>query len=242
MSAAVQFSDVTKRYDAPSGVITPVSNLTLRVRAGEITVLLGRSGCGKTTLLRLASGLLSPDAGRVTTEPAEAVSAVVFQDPRLLPWKTAEENVALALLDRPRDEARRRARTALARVGLAGREGSRPSALSGGQAQRVALARALAVDPDILLLDEPFGALDALTREELQNECARLLTTQGMTVLMITHDVREAVRLADRILIQSRGGIVDDIEVTLPRPRSERTEAVISLENAILKRLLSLPY
>lgn len=232
---AVRFEGVTKRYPT----VTPLDNLTLTLEAGCVTALLGRSGCGKTTLLKLAAGLSEPDEGGITGIDG-AESAVVFQAPKLLPWKSVAENIGLALLHEAEEPAVRRARVerALALVGLAGRSDEAPDHLSGGQAQRAALARALVRRPELLLLDEPFGALDALTRSQLQRECAMLFNRDPMTVLLITHDVREAVLLADRILVMDSGRMVVSIDVEAPRPRRIGDPALAALEETLLARLL----
>lgn len=232
---AVHFEGVSKRYPQA----TPLEKATFTLEAGRVTALLGRSGCGKTTLLKLAAGLIEPDEGRVDGASA-AKTAVVFQAPRLLPWKSVLDNVALALLHEPMDEAERRRRVlgALSVVGLGERAGDPPSHLSGGQAQRAALARALVRRPELLLLDEPFGALDALTRSQLQRECAQLFNQDPMTVLLITHDVREAVLLADRILVMENGALAESVDVEAERPRRIGDPLVASLEERLLQRLL----
>lgn len=233
-AVSVRFVGVTKRYPKA----TPLSNLSFTLEAGRVTALLGRSGCGKTTLLKIAAGLIAPDEGRVEGRPAR--TAIVFQSPKLLPWKSLAENVALALLHEPlsEDERLQRSVSALAMVGLGERAGDAPGALSGGQAQRAALARALVTRPRLLLLDEPFGALDALTRSALQRECAKLFTADAMTVLLITHDVREAVLLADRIHVMEAGGLTDAEEVRAERPRSVASREVAELEERLLSKLL----
>lgn len=230
----VRFEGVTKRYPKA----TPLADLSFTLEAGRVTALLGRSGCGKTTLLKIAAGLIMPDAGTIEGRPERA--AIVFQAPKLLPWKSLAENVALALMHEPMSDDARFARAveALAMVGLGDRAGDAPHQLSGGQAQRAALARALATRPRLLLLDEPFGALDALTRTALQRECAKLFTADAMTVLLITHDVREAVLLADRIHVMEGGGFVETEEVRAARPRALTDPEVAALEERLLGTLL----
>ncbi len=188
-------------------------SIDLDIHQGEFVALLGHSGCGKSTLLRIVGGLDTEADGSITTGQAPAV---VFQDPRLLPWRRVLDNVALGLRG---PDAPERARAVLAEVGLAGRERAWPRQLSGGQRQRVALARALVREPDLLLLDEPFSALDALTRIAAQDLVRNLVEQHRPAVLMVTHDVEEALLLADRVLLIADGGIAHDERIDLPRPR-----------------------
>jgi sulfonate transport system ATP-binding protein len=201
------------------GANTILDQLNLDIRAGEFVALLGRSGSGKTTLLRALAGLDRITSGTLDVPQARAA---VFQEPRLMPWKRAWRNVTLGLkIDQPRE----RARNALAEVGLEHRENAWPATLSGGEAQRVALARALVREPQLLLLDEPFAALDALTRIRMHQLILALWRQHRPSVLLVTHDVDEAVLLADRVLVLEQGRIVSDIAITQPRPRSaERRE------------------
>ena len=207
--APVRARKLTKRF----GDNLILDQLNLDIRAGEFVALLGRSGSGKTTLLRALAGLDRLSSG--TLDVPKACTAV-FQEPRLMPWKRAWRNVMLGLkIDQPRQ----RARQALAEVGLAHRENAWPSTLSGGEAQRVALARALVREPQLLLLDEPFAALDALTRMRMHQLVLSLWAQHLPAVLLVTHDVDEAVLLADRVLVLEHGRIVADIAITQPRPR-----------------------
>jgi sulfonate transport system ATP-binding protein len=206
----VQARLLSKRFGA--NVI--LDQLDLDIRAGEFVALLGRSGSGKTTLLRALAGLDRITSGTLEVPQARAA---VFQEPRLMPWKRAWRNVTLGLkVDQPRERARR----ALAEVGLEHRENAWPATLSGGEAQRVALARALVREPQLLLLDEPFAALDALTRIRMHQLILALWRQHRPSVLLVTHDVDEAVLLADRVLVLEQGRIVSDIAITQPRPRS----------------------
>ena len=184
-------------------------DISFTLRAGEFVSLIGRSGCGKSTLLRVVAGLLAPTGGAVR---ASASQAIGFQDSRLVPWIRLWDNVTLGL---PGSKAERRsiARRALEQVQLADHMDSWPTSLSGGQAQRASLARALVRDPELLLLDEPFGALDALTRLDMQDLLARLRSSHGWSVLMVTHDVAEAVRLADRALVLADGEIRTELAI-----------------------------
>lgn len=187
--------------------------LDLDVGAGEVVALLGRSGCGKSTLLRIVAGL---DREATGTLEVTTSRAIVFQEPRLLPWRRVAANVALGLGG---EDPEGRARSAIDQVGLSRRRDAWPATLSGGEAQRAALARALVRDPDLLLLDEPFVALDALTRADLYELLTRLWELRQPAVLLVTHDVEDAVLLADRILVMADGVIAHERAVGLPRPR-----------------------
>ena len=214
--------------------------LDLEIRRGEFVVIIGRSGCGKSTLLRLLAGLELPTSGKIIVSGdalrgLNARARVMFQDARLLPWERVLGNVGLGL----EGDWRESAEAALRDVGLRDRAKDWPSVLSGGQRQRVALARALACRPEILLLDEPLGALDALTRLEMQRLIARLWERHGWTVFLVTHDVEEAVALADRVLLIEEGRIVLNLPVTLPRPRHRSNPAHMGLAEKLLDRLQS---
>ena len=209
-----------------------ISDLSLQVGRGEIVCIIGPSGCGKTTALRMAGGLVQPDSGavRLLGEPLTAPRrdvAIVFQDygKALLPWRTAHSNVALALeaAGVPRRERDGRIRSLLAKVGLAGHEDKYPTEMSGGMQQRIQIARCLAQDPAVLLMDEPFGALDAMTRQGLQDEMLSIVAETGATVFFVTHDLEEAVYIGDRVigLLPNPGRIGIDLRVDLPRPRSQ---------------------
>ncbi|KAF1047909.1 ABC transporter ATP-binding protein [Xylophilus sp.] len=213
--------------------------LDLRIEPGQFVSVLGTSGAGKSTLLRLVAGLEAADAGTVRPlddgAGGKAAVRVMFQEDRLLPWWTAERNVLLGLpTDRLAD-----ARRLLAQVGLQGLEGLWPAQLSGGQKQRVALARALIHQPDWLLLDEPFGALDALTRVTAQQLLERLWRESPRTVLLVTHDVEEALVLSDRVILLGRGGIARDIAIAQPRPRHRSDQGLAMLKEQLLDKLVS---
>lgn len=216
-----------------------LKNITLEVKAGEFIAIVGKSGSGKSTLLRLLAGLDEPDGGEILigAEPLNGLNTkarIVFQDPRLLPWKHVAENVALGL----RGDWQKLATESLAHVGLADRINEWPTVLSGGEKQRVALARALVTHPPLLLLDEPLGALDALTRVEMQRLIERLWREDGFTALLITHDVEEAVALADRVLLLEDGEIALDLPIDLPRPRPRGSGDFGVLKEYILGRVL----
>lgn len=231
---AVSLQGVEKRF----GERTVLSKLDFSIERGSFVSIVGRSGCGKSTLLRLIAGLEATTAGvlqrRAATPDAELQVRIMFQDARLLPWKSVLDNVMLGLPRSARDEAR----ATLAEVGLSERERDWPSQLSGGQRQRVALARALVHRPDLLLLDEPLGALDALTRIEMHGLIERLWREHRFTALLVTHDVQEAVSLGDRVVLIEEGRITLDTKVALPRPRSRAAEGFAELEEAVLSRVL----
>ncbi|BBC26900.1 ABC transporter ATP-binding protein [Pseudanabaena sp. ABRG5-3] len=217
-----------------------LQGLNLEIRAGEFIAIVGRSGCGKSTLLRAIAGLAAPNAGSlwVDDQPVKGINPiarVMFQEPRLLPWKKVYQNVSLGL---PK-ESRIRARWALAQVGLSDRASEFPSILSGGQKQRVALARALVSEPRLMLLDEPLGALDALTRIEMQNLLENLWLEQKFTALLITHDVEEAVALCDRLILIENGQIGLDLKIDLPRPRSRGSAEFAALVDKIRTRVMN---
>lgn len=203
-----------------------VNQVDWQIARGEVHSLVGRSGCGKTTLLKLAAGLLLPDAGSVTVDgqalrkPGSQLG-FVFQAPTLLEWKTVLDNVLLpvALQRRPAAADHARAEELLALMGLSGLGRRFPTELSGGQQSRVAIARALLLAPSLLLLDEPFAALDAITREELQDDFLRICRLAQTTVFFVTHDISEAVYLADRVAVMADGKITEDLAVDLPWPR-----------------------
>ncbi|PXW27280.1 ATP-binding cassette domain-containing protein [Paraburkholderia caballeronis] len=231
---AVELRGVGKRY----GERTVLDNFDLSIERGSFVAIVGRSGCGKSTLLRLIAGLESASDGAVIKRGAngEALDTrIMFQDARLLPWKTVLQNVMLGLGRGARDDAR----AVLNEVGLLERAGEWPSRLSGGQRQRVALARALVHRPSLLLLDEPLGALDALTRIEMHALIERLWSEHRFTALLVTHDVHEAVALADRILLVEAGQIALDQPVPLERPRARSDARFAALEEQVLKRVLN---
>jgi nitrate/nitrite transport system ATP-binding protein len=223
----VSVEGIARRF----GKLTVFENCWFHVAPGEFVCLVGHSGCGKTTILNILAGLDAPDDGGVLVEGQEITGpsldrAVIFQGHALMPWLTAAENVGFALACRhtswPKARIREAALAALRRVGLEQAADRKPAQLSGGMKQRVGIARALSIDPKLLLMDEPFSALDALTRGSLQEQVSALVTEAGQTAFMITHDVDEAILLADRILLMTNGPEARIAEVvlnTLPRPR-----------------------
>lgn len=225
--AAVRVAGLTRSF----GGRPVIDGLDLTLRPGEFTALLGRSGCGKSTLLRVLAGLDREIEGTVLVPDRRAVA---FQAPRLMPWKRVWRNVLLGLPGQPE---RALAEAALEEVGLRQRSGAWPKTLSGGEAQRASLARALVREPDLLLLDEPFGALDALTRIKAQRLVAQLWQRRGCAVLLVTHDVDEALLLADRALVMRDGVIAHDTPVALPRPRDVGDPGFTALRSRLLAEL-----
>jgi sulfonate transport system ATP-binding protein len=218
--------------------------IDLHIRAGEFVAIVGRSGCGKSTLLRLLVGLDQPSGGAFHIGGKERPSArpeeirVMFQEPRLLPWASVLSNVEVGLgAKRGSDDAGERAEQTLRQVGLEDRARDWPSVLSGGQRQRVALARALVSQPRVMAFDEPLGALDALTRISMQRLLERIWLDQGFTSLLVTHDVAEAVTLADRVVMIENGDVALDLRIDLPRPRERGSAEVAALEGEILRQL-----
>jgi len=227
--AAVALDDVAITFGPRAGGYTAVRGIDLAVRPGEFVAIVGPTGSGKSTILNAAAGLLKPSAGRVTIFGSDLASlnlraGYLFQQDALMPWKTALDNVAVALESKgvSRSDAVQRARDWLGRVGLAAFVDRYPHMLSGGQRKRVALAQVLIRDPEILLMDEPFGPLDAQTRQIMGNLLLSLWAADRKAVLFVTHDLEEAIALADRVVLMSAGpaaGIIGDFPVDLPRPR-----------------------
>jgi len=238
-TTAIRISDVSKAFGHGKATVHALDRVSLDVALGEFVCLIGASGCGKSTLLSLVAGLDQPTAGAIDTSGRKV--ALMFQEPALFPWLTAARNVELAL--RPSgisgQARRRRAAELLESVHLGGFGNKRPHELSGGMRQRVALARALATDADVLLMDEPFGALDAMTRDLLHDELDRICMDRELTVLFVTHNVREAVRLGDRVVVLSSrpGRVIDEFAVPIPGPRRIDSAQVAELAGQITDRL-----
>jgi NitT/TauT family transport system ATP-binding protein len=237
-TASVRLAGVSKVFGRGASAVKALDQISLEVPPGEFTCLIGASGCGKSTLLSLVAGLEQPTSGEVS---ASGRVALMFQEPALFPWLTAAGNIELALRARGVGRTERRQRTAelLETVNLSGFGGKRPHELSGGMRQRVALARALAQDADVLLMDEPFGALDAMTRDLLHDELDRVCAGRQLTILFLTHNVQEAVRLGDRVVVLSSrpGRVVEEFAVRIERPRRIDSAPVAELAAQITDRL-----
>lgn len=215
-------------------------SLDLKLNPGGFHTILGRSGCGKSTLLRLMAGLEAPETGRI--DLSEGAVGVVFQEARLMPWLTVEENVGFLLKGRlPEPQIAARTERLLKTVGLWDVRGSWPSQLSGGMAQRVAIARALAQEPALLLMDEPFGALDAFTRKQMQDELVHIWRATGTTIVFVTHDIEEAVRLGERILVIEAGRFALTLDLDASYPRDGTEPAVNAARQRLLDQLFARP-
>lgn len=237
----LQLDHVGKTY---ANGVHALEGVTLKVGLGEILAIVGGSGCGKSTLLRAISGLDHPTQGRITldgekiTQPHEKIG-IIFQEPRLLPWLTVADNVGFGIAHLPKAERERRVTRVLEKVGLTDKAHVWPRELSGGQAQRVAIARALVPRPEVLLLDEPFSALDAFTRTDLQDHVLALWADLKPTLIFVTHDVEEAIVMADRIIVMRPhpGRLYEEIEADLPRPRDRQSAAFDFAKRRVLAAL-----
>ena len=247
-NAILAIEAVTKRFAVGDGEIEALARIDLTVAPGQFVCLIGASGCGKSTLLRLVAGFEQPTTGRVAMRGKPIAGpgrdrGMVFQDYALFPWMSVRDNIAFGPRQRglSRDEIDSTASEYLKLVGLERFAARYPSQLSGGMKQRVAIARVLANDPDILLMDEPFGALDALTREQLQRELLLIWARTRVTILFVTHSVEEAVLLADRVLVMSAGpGRIDcDMAIDLPRPREVSSPEFNAVRRDLARRLTS---
>jgi NitT/TauT family transport system ATP-binding protein len=237
---AVSIREATRAYrDGAGSTVQALASISLSVARSEVLAVVGPSGCGKTTLLELICGLQEPDGGSIDSEPA----VLMPQHDLLLPWLSALDNAALALriARLSRDQARRRASALFAQLGLDGFEHARPEQLSGGMRQRVAFLRTLLAGKPVLCLDEPFGALDAITRAEMQEWLSATLSREPRTVVLVTHDVEEAVLLADRVVVLSPrpGRTVAQLEVEIERPRGRTDADVIALRERALDALVA---
>ncbi len=254
MESLIRLDDLALGFTRDGTTTLVLEHLDLTVRRGEFLGLVGPSGVGKSTLLRVIAGLKPPTAGRVTIAPRSAIEgapvassvALVFQDARLLPWRRVIDNAAFGLerFSLPASERRARALAMLDLVGLKDYASRYPHELSGGQRQRVSLARALAVEPDVLLMDEPFSALDPINRQMLQDELIRIWRETGKTILFVTHDIEEAAYLADRVVVLagSPARVASERTVTLPRPRSREDVALMATTRQIRQSLTTEAY
>ena len=244
MRPKIEVRSISKTFETRGGPVHVLDDLSFEVADGEFVAVIGPSGCGKSTLLGVLAGFERPDRGevRVDGEPVREprrTGMFIFQQPSLFPWLDLERNLVFGLNGQPEETKRSLVAHYIALVGLEGFERAFPNQLSGGMQQRAELARALMVKPEILYLDEPFGALDALTRLRMRAELLRILSRERHTVLLVTHDVEEALHLADRVLVLSPrpARIQHVVEVTLPRPRSLSNPELIALKASLLREL-----
>ncbi|WP_257348226.1 ABC transporter ATP-binding protein [Pseudalkalibacillus decolorationis] len=238
----LQLKNVNKTF----GNLKVLEDISLNVKKGEFAAIVGPSGCGKSTALRMFAGLETPSEGEVlangklVTEP-DSNRVMIFQEHALYPWRTIEDNVRLGLelTNSPKNERRERVNRVLEKVGLDGFQTYYPHQLSGGMKQRASIARALVMDPEVLLLDEPYGALDAITRLTMQNELIKLWHGSNQTMLLITHDIDEALYLADRVFVMSSrpGKVVSEVQNEIPRPRDRNSVDFVKLRQEIMKSL-----
>lgn len=234
-----EMKDIEMSFDDELGYQRVLHDVSLSVEQGELLSLMGPSGCGKSTLLRIMAGLVTPTAGSIVNRPKRI--GFVFQNFGLMPWLTVEQNIGygLKMSGYPQQKINHLVGDEIERLGLSGLEKNHPKELSGGQKQRVGLARALAIQPDILMLDEAFSALDAYTADELRQDVLNIWKTLGMTTVMVTHLPSEAVSMSDRIMVFSPapGHIIETTEVTLSRPRRERSRAFYTLVDQLEDRI-----
>ena len=236
----VSFRDIGMKF----GSLDVLQDISLDVSEGEFVCILGPSGCGKSTLLNIAGGFLAPSRGMVTIDGEKVTGPdrrriYVFQERGVFPWLSVEQNIGFGLFDLSAEERRRRIEHYVQLVGLSGFEHARPRELSGGMKQRVEVARALAVDPDVLYLDEPFGALDSITRIQMRRELLRIWQAERKTILFVTHDIEESVQLADRIVVMSArpGRIQAIVPVDLGHPRDLSTASYIAIRDSIFAQI-----
>ncbi|MFW5712230.1 MAG: ABC transporter ATP-binding protein [Spirochaetia bacterium] len=230
---------LSKSFRVDGRYIRALDEVDLSINKGDFISVVGYSGCGKSTLLKTIIGLLKPDAGRLEFRGMAGRTSIVFQEPRLISSKSVEKNLLLALKHQKDTSVKEKVLDeVLGILGLTAFRNALPWQLSGGMAQRVALGRALCRQPELLLMDEPFGALDAFNRCRLQRELIQIYQQRGITILFVTHDISEAVLLGNRIIVMSAGKIVRDIEVSLPHPRNKTSPEIISIQNELLATLV----
>lgn len=245
MVIGAHIQNLSKSYTSGKRIVRPLLNCCIDIPPGRLTAVLGRSGCGKTTFLKMLSHLEEKDGGEITfydencQEVVNPKISMVFQDPRLLPWKTIRENLSLAIRTLPEDEQEAKIREVLELVRLPNIENLYPSQLSGGMAQRIGLARGIIAKPDILLLDEPFGALDFLTRSQLQMDFSKIQQDLGMTMVLITHDVNEAVLLSDKTVFFEDGKVKEELNISLTKPRKFGDENLLPYQQKLFNFFLN---
>ncbi len=236
----VEVEGLSKSFSLENNRVQALSDITITVERGSFVSIVGYSGCGKTTLLNTVLGLQEPDCGHVRFTGMRGRTAIVFQEPRLVSALTVEKNMALALTHEPDTRKKqRKIDEVLEMLGLTAFRKARPCQLSGGMAQRVALGRALCREPELLLMDEPFGSLDALNRGYLQSELIEIYRKKKITILFVTHDVSEAVLLGNRVLVMEAGSISRDIPIDLEYPRNRSSSDFLSLRDGVLNSILN---
>lgn len=242
--AGVRVKNICKRYEIRKEAIHALKNIDVSIENGSFTAVVGRSGCGKTTLLRIICGLEEKTAGEISfitggakvRDPEEVRIGIMFQEPRLMPWLTVRENISFSALtaNASNEEAAERF---LQMLGLEPFQDAYPHQISGGMAQRAALGRALFYNPDLILMDEPFGALDYFTRKRLQNEIAELYHAQKKTFILVTHDIEEAVYLSGQVLVMDAGSVIRQVDVDLPYPRNTSDPRFLAIRDCIYQAI-----
>ncbi len=237
--AVLTLNNVSKTYMLENRPVAALTNINLTVESGQFVTFVGRSGCGKTTLLRIIAGLEQKTCGQITFQPPEAKIGLVFQEPRLMPWLTVENNMAFALQqESDREYVKDTVDHYLKLLRLEDFRHAYPAEISGGMAQRTALGRALCYNPDIILMDEPLGALDAFTRASLQKELTQIFQEAHKTILFVTHDVDEAVLLGERIVVMGGGKISNELAVPLPYPRLAASKEFYDIRSQVLTAIM----
>ncbi len=246
--AGVTVKDLSKKYHINGRIIEALSGVNLSIGDGSFITVVGRSGCGKTTLLRILCGLEEKTAGEIVFNcnggySGEKIKAgIVFQEPRLMPWLTVEQNMAFSLMKNDdRHLVKTRVYEHLDMLGLTAFKDAYPSQISGGMAQRVALGRTLCYDPDLILMDEPLGALDAFNRRKLQNELVEIFLKSGKTIVFVTHDVDEAVYMGQKVVVMDKGKVMDETLIDMPYPRQVTSKEFFEMREEILCTILKEP-
>jgi sulfonate transport system ATP-binding protein len=236
---ALALKGLYKEYMLPDRPVTALAGVDLIVDKGSLVTVVGKSGCGKTTLLRIIGGLERQSAGEVAFYPPNARISMVFQEPRLMPWLTVEQNMALAIGHREKEEIKNTVEHYLEMLGLSGFRNAYPAQISGGMAQRTALGRTLCYNADIILMDEPLSALDAFTRQNLQEQLVDIFQRHNKTILFVTHDIDEALILGQRVVVMASGRIVKALDVPHSYPRCTTSEAFYKLRGSLLDSVKS---